>query len=86
MLDLIGRGYVIEHCITSFKNKKQNEAYKIYMSDAMFTLVNGYGKTHGASDNLIKERYIEIIAPPKENVKEETAEDIINRIKKGLEG
>ena len=85
MLDLFGRGYVIEHCITSFKNKTQMEMYRIYVTDSMQALANMYSKTHGGTSEIIPKRFYELIHPPKVK-EEETAEDIIDRIKKKLGG
>lgn len=85
LLDLFGRGYVIEHCITSFKNKTQMEMYRIYVTDSMQALANMYSKTHGGTSEIIPKRFYELIHPPKVK-EEETAEDIIDRIKKKLGG
>lgn len=75
---------MIEHCISSFKNKQEEKAYKIYMSDIGFQLANAFGKVFGSKEDLIKKRFIDCLEPPKE-VKE-TEEDVIARIRKKLEG
>ena len=85
LLDLFGRGYVIEHCITSFKNKAQMEMYRIYITDSMQTLANMYNKAHGGTGEAIQKRFYDLIHPPKVK-EEETAENIIDRIKKKLGG
>lgn len=86
LLDLFGRGYVIEHCMSLFKKRQEEKAYKIYMSDVGFALVNYVGKLYGAKENIIGRRFIEILEPPKDEKEEETEEQIIARIRKKLEG
>lgn len=86
LLDLFGRGYVIEHCMSLFKKRQEEKAYKIYMSDVGFALVNVVGKAYGAKENIIGRRFIEILEPPKDEKEEETEEQIIARIRKKLEG
>ena len=87
LLDLFGRGYVIEHCMSPFKKRQEEKAYKIYMSDVGYVLANIVGKTlYGAKENIIAQRFCEIIEPTKEEKEEETEEQIIARIRKKLEG
>lgn len=74
---------MIEHCITSFKNKTENKIFKTYITDSLQAIANMYHKTHGGNGEFIVKRYYDIINPPKSK-KEETAEDIIARIKKKL--
>lgn len=35
MLELYGRGYVIEHCISSFKKYNEEKTYRIYVTDLL---------------------------------------------------
>lgn len=85
LLDLFGRGYVIEHCMSLFKKRQEEKAYKIYMSDVGYALVNNMGKAFGA-EYIIAQRFFEVIEPTKEEKEEETEEQIIARIRKKLEG
>ena len=79
MLELFGRGYVIEHCISSFKNKKQVEALTIYVTDCLYTIANGI---YGGGNKAIKDRFCNLT---KEEVEpKESEDDIINRIKQKL--
>ena len=82
---MFGSGYVIEHCISVFKNMQDEKAFRIYMTDVGYQLSNFIGKIYGASGDLVKSRYCDIIQPAKPK-KEETAEDIITRIRKKLRG
>ena len=84
MLDLFGRGYVIDHCISSFKNRNEEKTYRMYVTDALFALTNMANKHWGGDGNALTKRYAEIITIKKE--KDESAEDIINRIKSKIGG
>ena len=79
---------MIEHCISSFKNKQEEKAYKYYMSDVGFQITNAFGKVFGSKDDLIRERFADIMKTTEKNEPEkaETQEDIIARIRKKLEG
>ena len=79
MLELLGRGYVIEHCISSFKNKKRLEALTIYATDCLYTIANGI---YGGGNKAIKDRFCELIE--RETRPKETEDEIINRIKQKL--
>lgn len=76
---------MIEHCISSFKNKQDLKAYRIYMSDVGFQLTNSFGKVFGSKEDLISERLVNILSPAEEKP-EETEEEIIARIRRKLEG
>lgn len=44
LLDLFGRGYVIEHCISHLKQISKDEAYRIYITDALKAIADNTGK------------------------------------------
>lgn len=75
----------MDHCVSAFIKSKRELAYRIYMSDALEAMVNCYGRTHGAQGDIIEKRFIDVLEPPKPK-KEESAEDVINRIKRKLRG
>ena len=85
MLDLLGKGYVIEHCISFFKNKQKMKSFQYYITDVGYIIANTLGKRFGAAEDLVKERFKDI-SEPKKPKKEETKEEIIDRIRKKLEG
>lgn len=35
MLDLFGSGYVIDHCVSAFLEYKKEDAFRIYVTDAL---------------------------------------------------
>ena len=69
---MLGRGYVIEHCISTFKALQEEKIYRVYVTDALRALLHG---------NDIA-RYYDLISP--EEKKQETAEEIKERIMSGL--
>lgn len=38
MLELFGRGYVIEHCISSFQKYNEEMTYRVYVTDLLKAL------------------------------------------------
>ena len=69
---------MIEHCISSLLKRKKEMAYREYVTDALKGLIELISPS-----NLNLPRYADQIAPkPKEQEPEETAEDVIARIKK----
>lgn len=71
MLDLLGSGYVIEHCVTAFRLKKEREALAVYVTDMLRSIVMGLG-AKGVK------RWYELIHPPK--VDNRAPEDIVKDI------
>jgi hypothetical protein len=75
MLDLLGSGYAIDHCIAAFNAKQDELNFRIYMSDAAAALVNMF------SSGGKLPRYWELLHPEKKDNRtgEEIAMDIITR-------
>lgn len=60
---MFGRGYVIEHCISSFKKYNEEKTYRIYVTDLL---------RHLSGNNSIV-RYYDLITPntePQKSAKE----------------
>ena len=84
---MLGKGYVIEHCMSLFKKKQEEKAYKIYMSDVGFALANMMGKRIcGLKEDIIQKRFADAMIPPEQEKEPETEQEIIARISKKLEG
>lgn len=64
------------------KTEQRDEAYRIYITDALKAISGSTSKFAGG--NYISERYYDLINPKPKDTR--TAEDIINSIKKGLGG
>lgn len=73
MLQVFGKGYVIEHCISLFQEEQDTEAYRIYTTEMLSCIA----RSLGAQINV---KYIDIIHPKEEK----SADEIIDHIKKGL--
>ena len=80
MLELLGRGYVVEFCMAELEEL----SYKTYVTDALKVLIDNVAKIGGGS--VLKKRYVETL--PKVELQEqdttEQATEIIERIKKGV--
>ena len=74
-MEIFGRGYIIEHCISAFKVSQEEKLYKVYMSD----LLRAQFK-----DNSIP-RYYDLISSLERPIeKEPDPEEIKDRIKNGI--
>ena len=69
MLEVFGRGYVIEHCISSFYKYTEEHTYRVYVTDVLRSL-NG---------NQQLPRYYDIINANKEQAK--SAEEVKEKIR-----
>ena len=74
MLDIMGSGYVIEHCIAAFRVRQRAEAYQIYVTDCLAALAGGFSGAKGVK------RFAEILYPPKEDKRK--PQDIVTDITK----
>ena len=69
MLEIFGRGYVIEHCISSFYKYNEEHTYRIYVTGVLRQL----------SRNKDMIRYYDIIKPHK--VISKSAKEVKDQIK-----
>ena len=72
MVDLMGRGYIIDFCISQINRKKELENFQIYVTDALASLLSRYTK-----DKI--PRFYDMMHPAKVDTRSgmEIAEDII---------
>jgi hypothetical protein len=78
LIELLGRGYIVEHCIASYNRRTEERMYRIYMTDILNALNTNFAKYFGGS--MYKERYADWIdTAPKEKEKsgDEIAAEII---------
>ena len=80
LLGILGRSYLIEHCIVYFKKKKEERDFRINIAEIVRGLL---GVITGNWDEI--PRYIDTLKPQKEQ-DEPTAEEVICKIKKKLGG
>lgn len=94
MLELYGRGYVIEHCLSEYKKRSEEKLYRIYVTDTLKAIAEN--TTHFAGlDGMVdygttmSQRWIDVLEPHEEIEEsddrscEEQVHDIWERIRNG---
>lgn len=78
MLDLLGKEYIIDYCVQRWVKDKEEELYRIYVTDSIKNINESVSNFLGGK--VYKERYYDLAN--KTNAKEptETAEEIKERI------
>lgn len=76
MLDVLGKGYVIDHCIAFSHKMDEENIYKTYMTDALKVMCENMAKFTGGS--FLNIRFYDIIHPGK--IETRTSTEIINNI------
>lgn len=84
-IDALGSGYVIDHCIAAFKKEQEEKAFRVYLTDAAMVIANNTSKLVSGGEKMSK-RYYDIIDISKEPKREETADEIILRMKEKING
>ena len=83
-VDVLGSGYVIDHCIAAFQKEQQEKAFNVYLTDALMAIANNTSALTNEGQKM-SGRYFDIIdIKPKK--KEETADEIILRLKGKING
>lgn len=83
MLDLLGKGYVIDHCVSLFHKEQKDKQYRAYITDALMAITETLADRYGGRKMSI--RWIEMNQPPKpedERTGEEIKESIMSKLKK----
>ena len=85
---MFGRRYVIEHCVSRLKKISEEEAYKVYITDALKAVSENTGRLvkEGVA---MKSRFIDLIADNKSAEDpdiddNEKAREIISNMRKKL--
>lgn len=73
MLEIFGKGYVIQHCISLFQEEQETESYRIFVTELLTGILRNMG-------GQVNTRYVDMLYPKKK----QSAEEIIDHIKKGL--
>jgi hypothetical protein len=82
LLDLFGKGYVVDHCIAFFQKQKRQEELEYYITDTLMYIAQNTANISGGK--VPKNRFYEIMNRKPEETR--TAQDIINNIKRKLGG
>ena len=77
LLELLGRGYVVENCIAFFKIKREREKYLMYYADCLSILTDNTARYTGG-------KYIKRLSEIEKPEEKRTASEIIDSIKAKL--
>lgn len=79
LLNLVGKGYVIDHCVSLFNKKMKEMQYKVYLTDALKLINDNLVKLVGG--DVMRERYYDAIKEDKgpQKTGDEIARDVIKR-------
>ena len=73
MVDLMGKGYVVDYCISLFRKKQERRRYEAYITDMLMTMNNNLCHAFGGSK--ITKRYADYFINKKEDNR--TAAEIV---------
>lgn len=77
MLHLIGKPYIMQHCIIASRREKLDISYRAYMTDALANLIGAEERWYDMVAGLVENRP----QPP-----QPSSDEVIARIKNGLNG
>ena len=77
---MLGKSYIIQHCVAFLKKKTKEEAYRIYVTDALMVIAENTSRFNGGREMTM--RYADLIS--EEKPEERTEADIINGIKEKM--
>lgn len=77
MLRLIGKPYIMQHCIIASRREQLDISYRAYMTDALANLIGAEERWYDMVSGLVENRP----QPP-----QPSADEVIARIKNGLNG
>lgn len=77
MLHLIGKPYIMQHCIIESRKEQLALSYQTYMTDALAHLIGAEERWYDMVSGLVENRP----QPP-----QPSADEVIARIKNGLNG
>ena len=77
MLHLIGKSYIMQHCIIASRQERLALSYQAYMTDALASFAGMSERWYDRVANLVENRP----QPP-----QPSADEVIARIKNGLNG
>ena len=68
---------MVDYCISRYKHKKEEMAYRAYITDALMTICNNFANGFGGT--TIMTRYSDIGKPSDTKTGDEVAIDVITR-------
>lgn len=76
MLDLYGRGYVIDHAVSEIVERSEEKRYRTYITDAIMIMTENTAKASGGS--YLKDRWLKVEVED-DRTGDEIALDVIRR-------
>ena len=74
MLDLIGKGYIVDHCVSLFNSRAKERLYQTYITDTLKCLNDNVAKIVGGS--TLKARYHDLFEIGIKKESEKTGDEI----------
>lgn len=74
MLDLIGKGYIVDHCVSLFNDRMKERLYRVYITDTLKCLNDNVAKVVGGS--ALKARYYDLLEEGNKKEIEKTGDEI----------
>jgi len=74
MLDLIGKGYIVDHCVSLFNDRMKERLYRVYITDTLKCLNDNVAKVVGGS--VLKARYYDLLEEGNKKEIEKTGDEI----------
>lgn len=84
MLELFGKGYVIDHCIAILKKEQEEKLFRIYLTDGIKAITETLTALNRGNGATLNKRFYELLEPHKEETR--TSEEIKSTILKKLRG
>ena len=81
MLEIVGKGYVMEHCISFFRKRQEEKLFKNYVADAMRIITYNTSKK---GSGVIEQRYSDILESLYAKKETRTEKEIVNSISNKL--
>ena len=85
ILELYGRQYVIDHCVSERMKYNEDRLYRVYITDALKAIAENTTHYLGATEmfdygSSLSARWIDVIEPHEEIVDERPCEEIVHGI------
>lgn len=81
LVDMLGSGYVMEHCVSAFSDEVKDKIYRTYITDGIMNISESIAQAFGG--RYLTQRYVDIIDTSDND--EETADEIVQRVIKEAE-
>ena len=79
MVDLMGKGYVVDYCISLLRKKQEQRRFQVYLTDVLMVMNSNIVRAFGGSK--INQRYADYFVKKKEDTRsaKEIVKDTIKR-------